>query len=115
MAGGSQAADTWSAQLVRGNRPQSARAHAAVALVCGGAAHSALGPGTNRTFDTCPSLPAQLAQPRQQVGPGRQVGVAVPGDDGRAVAVSADHERVAPRRGAVDRKSVVEGKSGDLG
>jgi hypothetical protein len=28
--------------------------------------------------------------------------VAVPGDDGRPVAVASKHERVAPRRGAVD-------------
>src|SRR5947209_19668239 len=39
---------------------------------------------------------------REQVQPGRQMVVAVPSDAGRAVAVPAEHERVAPRRGAVD-------------
>jgi hypothetical protein len=45
---------------------------------------------------------AQLPEAREQAAFVRQVVVAVPGDDGRPVAVPAEDERVAPRGGAVD-------------
>ena len=66
------------------------------------------------TRTSAPAPAPQFAEPRQQVRPGRQVAVALPGDDGRPVAVPAEHERVPTRRGAVDAdEQIAPPRTGD--